>query len=51
MLRPISAVTILTEYVERPGRLGLMLFTTTESTWTNQEGQLVKIQRDILIRY
>ncbi|SRR5713101_4919315 len=47
----ITAVTCLTEYTERPGRLGLMLFTTTESRWTNQEGQLVKTQRDILIRY
>jgi len=47
----ISAVTSLAEYTERPGRLGLMLFAYTEQRWTNQEEQLVKAQRDILIRY
>jgi hypothetical protein len=47
----IRAVTILGEYSEREGRLGLMLFTTTESRWTNQDGELVKSDRNVLIRY
>jgi hypothetical protein len=47
----IVSVDALVDYKERPGRLGLMLFTTTEQRWTNQEGALVKTQRDILIRY
>jgi N-terminal half of MaoC dehydratase len=47
----IRAVTILSDYSEREGRLGLMLFTTTEQRWTNQHGELIKTQRDVLIRY
>jgi hypothetical protein len=47
----IRSVTSIAGYHERSGRLGLMLFTTTEQRWTNQEDQLVKAQRDILIRY
>jgi hypothetical protein len=47
----IRSVNSIVDYRERPGRLGLMLFTTTEQRWTNQEDQLVKSQRDILIRY
>jgi len=47
----VSSVTRLAEYSERSGRLGLMLFTVTEQRWTNQEGQELKVQRDILIRY
>ena len=41
----------LMSYAERPGRLGLMLFTVTEDTWTNQDGELVKRSRTTLIRY
>jgi hypothetical protein len=47
----IRAVTILADYSERSGRLGLMLFTTTEQRWTNQRDELIKTQRDVLIRY
>ena len=47
----IRAVTSLSDYSEREGRLGLMLFTTTEQRWTNQDDELIKIQRDVLIRY
>jgi hypothetical protein len=47
----ITAVSRLAEYRERPGRLGLMLFTVTEDTWTNQNGELVKRTRTTLIRY
>jgi hypothetical protein len=38
-------------YKERPSRFGLMLFTVTESTWTNQNDDMVKISRATLIRY
>jgi hypothetical protein len=47
----IRATTRLVDYSEREGRLGLMLFTTTEHRWTNQDGALIKTQRDVLIRY
>ena len=47
----ITAVKRLTGYREREGRLGLMLFTFTEDTWTNQRGEMVKITRSIGIRY
>lgn len=47
----ITAVTRLGSYHERKGRLGLMLFTTLASTWTNQRNETVKISRLILIRY
>jgi hypothetical protein len=44
-------VTRLAEYTEREGRLGRMLFTASESEWTNQDGALVKTARMSLIRY
>lgn len=47
----ITSVTRLHSYKERPGRLGLMLFGTTEDTWTNQKGELVKKSRGTVIRY
>lgn len=47
----ITSVTRLGEYSERPGSLGLMLFTPSESTWTNQRDQMVKKSRMTLIRY
>jgi hypothetical protein len=47
----ITSVTRLADYTEREGRLGLMLFTVTENTWTNQDGELVKRTRSTLIRY
>jgi hypothetical protein len=47
----ITSVERLAEYRERPGRLGTMLLTITEDTWTNQHGALVKVQRSTLIRY
>ena len=53
-MRPGDVVvseTRLAEYSEREGRLGLMLFTTTETTWTNHDDELVKTARNMLIRY
>lgn len=47
----IRSVTELTGYRERPGRLGLMLFTVFTTIWTNQREQLVKSQAGTLIRY
>lgn len=47
----ITSVTRLAGYSEREGKLGLMLFTYSEDTWTNQRGETVKVQRDTLIRY
>jgi N-terminal half of MaoC dehydratase len=47
----ITSVTRLGEYTERPGSLGLMLFTPLETTWTNQRGEVVKRSRLVLIRY
>jgi hypothetical protein len=47
----ISSETRLAEYREREGRLGLMLFTVSETTWRNQDGELVKATRNTLIRY
>jgi hypothetical protein len=47
----ITSTTRLVGYSERAGRLGLMLFTTTEDTWTNGDGELVKKTRMTFIRY
>jgi len=47
----ITSVNRLSGYSEREGRLGLMLFTVSEDSWTNQDGDLVKRARMTLIRY
>jgi len=47
----ITSSTTLGEYKEREGRLGLMLFTTSKDTWTNQRGEMVKTSLGTLIRY
>jgi hypothetical protein len=47
----ITSISRLAGYKEREGRLGLMLFTNSETEWTNQEGQLVKRTTGTLIRY
>jgi hypothetical protein len=47
----ITSVSRLAGYHERTGRLGLMLMSTTEDTWTNQRGETVKKQAVTLIRY
>ena len=47
----IRSATRLAGYREREGRLGLMLFTTTTHEWTNQRGELIKTQSDVIIRY
>jgi len=47
----ITSVTKVVDLYERQGRLGLMLFTITETTWTNQKGELVRVYRGTGIRY
>jgi hypothetical protein len=47
----ITSVNRLTDYFEREGRLGLMLFTVTTDTWTNQHGDTVKTDVTTFIRY
>ncbi|MGH3250161.1 MAG: FAS1-like dehydratase domain-containing protein [Trebonia sp.] len=47
----ITSVHRLAGYSEREGRLGRMLFTVTEDSWTNAAGDLVKKTRMTLIRY
>ncbi|MFE3058773.1 MaoC family dehydratase N-terminal domain-containing protein [Nocardia sp. NPDC059239] len=47
----ITNETKLVSYDERTGRLGRMLFSRVGSTWTNQEGRLVKSSYFTLIRY
>jgi hypothetical protein len=53
-MRPGDVITdtaSISEYREREGRLGLMLFTTTDHVWTNQHAEHVKTQRLTYIRY
>jgi hypothetical protein len=43
--------TTLLSYKESVTRLGLMLMTTTEITWTNQKNEIVRIARRTGLRY
>jgi hypothetical protein len=47
----VTSVRSLGEYTEREGRLGLMLFSSSVDTWTNQHDELVKRSTMTLIRY
>jgi hypothetical protein len=47
----ITETSRLSDYYEREGRLGLMLFTIFELTWTNQDGVDIRRFKQILIRY
>jgi acyl dehydratase len=47
----ISATTALVDWNERTTRLGLTLFSVSETRWTNQKGELVKTSRNTGIRY
>ena len=47
----ITSVTRLGGYTERSGKLGQMLFTVFEDTWTNQRDEPVKVSKMTLIRY
>lgn len=47
----ITSSSNISALTEREGRLGLMLFTTTENVWTNQNGDEVRRQKMTIIRY
>ena len=47
----ITAVARITAMQERTGRLGLMLFITTEITYTNQFNEVAATQTNTSIRY
>jgi len=47
----VRSVSKIVDYREKEGRLGRMLLTTIESTWTSQADELIKTQRMTVIRY
>ncbi len=47
----ITAVSRITDMQERSGRMGVMIITTTVTTYTNQFGQVVATQSTTGIRY
>ncbi len=47
----LTATTRLADIKEREGSMGPMLITTTETTFRNQEGKAVAVQRGTLIQY
>jgi len=47
----IKSRTRLRDWEERQGRLGLTLYTYTETEWTNQDGELVRRRISTGIRY
>ena len=47
----IKAKSRLKDFNERQGRMGLMLYTFTETEWTNQENELVRTRISTGIRY
>jgi acyl dehydratase len=52
--RPGDRITVQTKIAdlrESDGRLGPMVFTTTETSYTNQYGEIVALQRSTGIRY
>ena len=47
----ITSIRRLGGYSERQSRLGLMLLTTFDDVWSNQDGAVVKTTTSTLIRY
>jgi len=47
----LTASTKLTDLTEREGRMGPMLIVSTETTFRNQDGKTVAVQRGQAIRY
>jgi hypothetical protein len=47
----IRSGTKLVDVYEKTGRLGVMMFLINETTWTNQKGEVVKVDRKTSIRY
>ncbi len=53
-IRPGDRITVqckIADIRESAGRLGAMVFTTIETSYTNQFGQVVALQRSTSIRY
>lgn len=54
-MRPGDVITAgktkVVDYKERDGRLGRTLYTYSDLTWTNQDGEIVRTYRRISIRY
>ena len=47
----IRTSTVIERYLEKQGRVGAMLITDLATTWTNQAGETVKVERMSQIRY
>ena len=47
----IRSSTKLVDAYEKTGRLGVMMFLVNETTWTNQNGEKIKVDRKVSIRY
>ncbi len=47
----IRSSTKLVDVYEKTGRLGVMMFVVNETTWTNQRGEQIKVDRKVSIRY
>ncbi len=47
----LTATTKLADLTEREGRMGPMLIVNTETTFKNERGETVAIQRGTAIRY
>jgi hypothetical protein len=47
----IRSSTKLVDAYEKTGRLGVMMFLVNETTWTNQDGVKIKVDRKVSIRY
>jgi acyl dehydratase len=47
----ITSTSALVDWNERQTRLGLTMFVTNETRWTNQNGELVKVTSNVSIRY
>lgn len=47
----IRSSTKLVDVYEKTGKLGMMMFVVNETTWTNQNGEQVKVDRKVSIRY
>lgn len=53
-IRPGDVITesqSVVDMYEREGRMGRMLFTVTETRWTNQNNELVRLYRGTIINY
>lgn len=47
----ITSAVSISEYFEREGRMGHMLYTTLANTWHNQAGEWVRTTESVFVRY